>query len=242
LPSGAGTLGGPVRSAGAGSVSSSLRRRRRAIAGPSARLDRGSDLLAVAVAVAPALSPGAAHDHHFSALLTSRNLSSRNCRERSTRLPSPANATFTAASLWCLTFAAFIVSWRVRRHVGSRAMTAIVCYASLLRALVSAIFPDGGLSLPCLAIGLIPRGIPASALPARRRARYLSRLARAHSQQSAKLDLGALDSPTRCDRRAYRDGFVEAARRGSSPSSTRGCWSVLRSRRVPETGKIIEIS
>ena len=151
-------------------------------------------------------------------------------------------APVTAASLWCLTVAASFAAFRVRRHRGSRAVTALICDAVIIvAALASTISPDGSLIVAILAIVLILATRGGLFLSLRvRRARIRSRLQPREFLDDNTVDTGRLTQVISDDAALTsglkREQQVVAELAQLDPHS----WTTLHSRRIPETGDIIE--
>lgn len=151
-------------------------------------------------------------------------------------------APVTAASLWCLTIAASIAAWRIRRHSGSRAITAIACDVVIVgAALGSTISPDGSLILAILLIVAILATRGGLLLSMRvRRARRRSRLRPRALTDNSALDTGRL-TETISDDASLTSGLQRERQIVTELSQLDPhIWSVLHSRRIPETGDIVE--
>jgi hypothetical protein len=151
-------------------------------------------------------------------------------------------APVTAASLWCLTIASSVAAWRVRRHRGNRAATALACDAVIVvAALVSTISPDGSLILAIVAVIAIITARGGLMLSLRvRRARRRSRLQPRELEDDNVLDTGRLTEVIGDDA-ALTSGLKReqqvVAELGQLDSRL---WTTLHSRRIPETGDIVE--
>ena len=151
-------------------------------------------------------------------------------------------APVTAASLWCITIASSVAAWRLRRHRGSRAMTALACdVVIIIAALASTMSPAGSLIAAVIVIVAILALRGGLLLSIRvRRARRRSRLQPREIADDNMLDTARLNDVIQ-DEAALTTGLkrerqIVAELSQLDPRS----WTALHSRRVPETGDIVE--
>jgi hypothetical protein len=151
-------------------------------------------------------------------------------------------APVTAASLWCLIVVASFGAWRVRRHRGNRAITALACDAVIIiAALASTISPSGSLIIAILVIvGILAvRGGFLLSLKVRR-ARIRSRIQPRELADDNRLETGRLSEIISDDASLARGLKREQRIVQELTELDPRAWTVLHSRRIPETGDIIE--
>lgn len=151
-------------------------------------------------------------------------------------------APVTAASLWCLIVVASFGAWRVRRHRGNRAITAVACdVVIIVAALASTISPGGSIVVAILVIvGILTvRGGFLLSLRVRR-ARVRSRLQPRALADDNRLETTRLAEVVRDDASLARGLKREQRIVQTLSELDPRTWTVLHSRRVPETGDIIE--
>lgn len=151
-------------------------------------------------------------------------------------------AAVAAGSLWCLTFVGLLGSWRIRRHAGNRALTAIACDAVVVvAAFISGTSINAAIALAIVGVIVVlaVRGGMLLSLQVMR-ARVRSRLKLRRLSSDGVLDISRLSDEITDDTKLVQGMKRERQVNEALAELDPRIWTLLHSRRLPETGEILE--